>query len=217
MNFYRCGPNALLLHFADKPGDWAFQKCRALVTELEEHPPAGLVDFTPAYTNILLEFDVSASKELEQLGKRLIGQLEAAAKGKLPLGSIKEIPVTYKGPDLERVADFNKISLEQLVKYHTDPIYKVYFLGFSPGFPYLGDLHHRLRTPRLASPRAKVAAGSVAIGGDQTGVYTIDSPGGWNIIGHTKIKLFAPERARAGSEEDAFFLRQGDRVRFVLD
>ena len=84
-------------------------------------------------------------------------------------------------------------------------------LGFSPGFPYLGDLDSRLHTPRLASPRTHVAAGSVAIGGSHTGIYSVDGPGGWNIIGHTNLKPF--NSARDGAE--MFFLRQGDRVRFV--
>jgi KipI family sensor histidine kinase inhibitor len=89
-------------------------------------------------------------------------------------------------------------------------------LGFSPGFPYLGDLDPRLHTPRLASPRAKVRAGSVAIGGEHTGIYTVESPGGWNIIGHTPLKIFDPARGASERNERAmFFLKHGDRVKFV--
>src|ERR1043166_1800582 len=215
MTWQRYGPNSILVHFADKGGDWAFHKCRAIVAELEQRPPNGLLDFAPGYTSVLLEFDASARKSLDQFGDRAVAQLEAAAKKKVPLGPIREIPVKYNGPDLERVAQHNKITVAQVIKYHTSPIYNVYLLGFAPGFPYLGDLHHRLRTPRLASPRSKIPAGSVAIGGDQTGIYRIDSPGGWNIIGRTNAKLFTPQLATAGAEEAAFFLRQGDRVKFV--
>jgi inhibitor of KinA len=215
MQWRTYGPNALLIDFADKPGEWALHKCRAIVAYLRTKPPPGLIDFTPGYVNILLEFHPSLSKELELIAKELLPQLTSAAKKKLPPGSIKEIPVKYNGPDLERVAKHNQITIEQVIKYHTGVVYTVYLLGFSPGFPYLGDLHHRLPTPRLASPRPKVPAGSVAIGGEHTGIYTVDSPGGWNIIGHTRTKLFQPEKARLDSEESAFLLKQGDRVQFL--
>jgi inhibitor of KinA len=215
MTFTSYGPNSVLIHFADKPGDWAFQKCRAIVAELEQRPPPGLIDFAPGYTNILLEFDASARTILETIAARVVTQLEGAARKKLPLGRVNEIPVAYNGPDLQRVAEHNKITVEQVVQYHTARTYKVYLLGFALGFPYLGDLHHRLRTPRLASPRTKVPAGSIGIGGDQTGIYTIDSPGGWNIIGHTKVPIFKPDRGKPGAEEDAFLLKQGDQVKFV--
>ena len=89
-------------------------------------------------------------------------------------------------------------------------------LGFSPGFPYMGDLDPRLHTPRLASPRTKVRPGSVAIGGEHTGIYTVESAGGWNIIGHTSVKIFDPTRAAAdGRDKAMFFLSPGDRVKFV--
>ena len=137
--------------------------------------------------------------------------LGKAVRGKAPPGPVKEIPVRYEGVDLGRVAEHNRITVEQVVKYHTAPWYKVYLLGFAPGFPYLGELHHKLVTPRLERPRPRVEAGSVAIGGEQTGIYSVASPGGWNIIGRTEIRIFDP----ALSNEDSFFLKQGDRVRFT--
>jgi inhibitor of KinA len=215
VTWHRYGPNSLLIEFADKPGEWALQKCRGIVAELEEKPPVGLMDFAPGYINILLEFQPSVARDFEKIAREVIPQLEAASKKKLPPGPIREIPVKYNGPDLDRVAKRNKITIQQVIKYHTGVTYAVYLLGFSPGFPYLGDLHHRLRTPRLSVPRPKIAAGSVGIGGEQTGIYTVDSPGGWNIIGHTEVKLFEIEKALPQAEEGAFFLRQGDRVRLV--
>ena len=108
------------------------------------------------------------------------------------------------------------MTVEQVCELHSAPVYRVYMLGFSPGFPYLGDLDPRLHTPRLASPRAKVRAGSVAIGGEHTGVYTVDSPGGWNIIGHTPLKIFDPLRGDPNGQDEAmFWLKPGDRVKFV--
>jgi inhibitor of KinA len=122
-----------------------------------------------------------------------------------------EIPVCYDrtlGPDLEFVASHNNITIEQAVQYHSSAEYLVYFLGFSPGFPYLGELPRQLVTPRLSTPRLTVPAGSVAIGGHQTGVYPVSSPGGWRIIGRTPLRLFRPE------QDEPAFLRMGDTVRF---
>src|SRR5206468_3852982 len=146
----------------------------------------------------------------------LARQLEKSMGAKLRPGPVKEIPIIYDGPDLARVAKAHGLKVEQVQELHAAPIYKVYLLGFSPGFPYLGDLDPRLRTPRLASPRSAVRAGSVAIGGAHTGIYSIDSPGGWNIIGHTPLKLFDPTRATPPDrEQQMFLLKPGDRVKFV--
>jgi KipI family sensor histidine kinase inhibitor len=202
-----------LFHFADKIGDEAFLACRAIVAELERHPPEGLVEFVPAFTSILLEFDRRTVPDPRLRASQLIAQFRGAVATKYRAGPVKEIPVIYDGQDLERVAQHNRLPAEKVCELHAATVYKVYLLGFSPGFPYLGDLNPLLHTPRLPSPRPRVAAGSVAIGGEHTGIYPIESPGGWNIIGHTGLKLFDP--TRAADAEGMFFLRQGDRVRFV--
>ena len=103
------------------------------------------------------------------------------------------------------------MTARDVAELHSSTLYKVYLLGFSPGFPYLGDLDSRLHTPRLPSPRTRVPAGTVAIGGEHTGIYSVEGPGGWNIIGHTKVKLFDP----SSDGPEMSLLRQGDRVRFV--
>ena len=211
MNWIPYGHNAILVRFAGKPGEWAFQKCRALAHALETSSPKRVTEFVPGYTSILVEFELARDEDLSEAAEELMACLHGAITKKLPPGPLKEIPVRYDGPDLERVAEHNKITVAQVIRYHTMPVYKVYLLGFAPGFPYLGELHHRLRTPRLERPRARVGAGSVAIGGEQTGIYTVPTPGGWNIIGRTEVKLFNPE----GPGECAFFLRQGDQVRFA--
>ena len=123
-----------------------------------------------------------------------------------------EIPVKYGGecgPDLEDVARHTGLSPAEVVRLHASAEYLVYFLGFSPGFPYLGGLPPQLATPRLSAPRKKVSAGSVAIGGSQTGIYSVDTPGGWRIIGRTSVCLFD-----AGANPPAL-LRAGDYIRFV--
>ena len=193
------GPNAVLITFADKLGDEAFARGRALAHALERNPPPGLVEYVPAFTTMLLEFE----RDVPDLSF-----LEHVTVADLPPAPIKEIPVTYNGPDLQRVADHNQLTVGDVCERHAAVIYKVYMLGFSPGFPYLGDLDPQLQTPRLASPRTRVPAGSVAIGGQHTGIYPSETPGGWNIIGHTPVKLF-------DAAHTTFFLQPGDRVKFV--
>jgi len=214
MKWIPYGPDAWLLQFAERVGDKAFQRGRAIAAELDRRPPPGLVEYVPAFTTVLLEFSPGhgAAEELASLGSRLKKVLGV----KVPASKPKSIPVIYDGPDLERVAKRNKLSVEEVCRRHAAVVYKVYALGFSPGFPYLGDLDPRLHTPRLASPRPRVLAGSVAIGGEHTGIYSVESPGGWNIIGRTTVKLFDPSAAEAGvSPGRVFFLEPGDRVKFI--
>ena len=216
MKWVSYGPSSLLFRFAEWVGKEALARQRGIVTDLELHPPAGLVEFVPAFTTILLEFDPKIVPEPKHTAEELLRRFEAARQVKLHTTTVKEIPVRYDGEDLEAIANGRAMTVEKVCQLHCAPVYKVYMLGFSPGFPYLGDLDRRLHTPRLASPRAKVRAGSVAIGGEHTGVYTVDSPGGWNIIGHTPLKIFDPVRGEPnGPDEAMFWLEPGDRVKFV--
>lgn len=216
MNWIPYGPGAALLRFADELGDEAFALSRKIVAVLERNPPPGLIEFVPAFTTVLLEFDLSDGTGIEGRMAGFLQQLEDAIAAPIEESRIVDVPVIYDGPDLGRVAEWNKISVDDTIALHSAAIYKVYMLGFSPGFPYLGDLDPRLHTPRLASPRPLVRAGSVGIGGQHTGIYSVDSPGGWNVIGHTPVRLFDIERGRtAGRNEEMFLLRAGDRVRFV--
>lgn len=212
MNWIPYGPDAWLFQFAARVGDEAFARGRAIAAELERNPPHGLVEFVPSFTTILLEFSPGTidAAGLSSLGARL----RAISAHALPPAPVKEIPVVYDGPDLGRVAEAHGLRTKEVGEMHSATVYKVYLLGFAPGFPYMGELNSRLHTPRLAAPRPRVAAGSVAIGGEHTGIYPVDSPGGWNIIGHTTSRLFDP--ARDGNDGRAMFLLEpGDRVRFV--
>lgn len=216
MKWISYGPGAVILHFADKLGERAFLQCQLIMAELERRPPYGLVEAVPALTRILLEFDRKQVPDVMALIPHLEAQLKAAAKVKLPKVPVKEISVVYDGPDLERVAEMNRLTVADVCRRHAAVTYKVYMLGFAPGFPYLGDLDRRLRTPRLPSPRPRIEEGSVGIGGEHTGIYTVESPGGWNIIGHVLEPIFDPGRASSLSGEDAMFLlKPGDRVKFV--
>lgn len=216
MDWIPYGPHAALIRFADRVGDEAFQRGRAMGSALEKHPPPGLVEFVPAFTTLLLEFDPHDAPDTEAAMRELMPVLERATQQPHRPPPVKEIPVTYDGPDLERVARMHDLTAGEVRERHAGTIYKVYMLGFAPGFPYLGDLDESLHTPRLASPRKKVKAGSVAIGGEHTGIYPMEGPGGWNIIGHTTVQLCGSACLAGNSPRDeAFYLKQGDRVRFV--
>jgi inhibitor of KinA len=210
MNWVPYGPTGLLFRFAENVGDEAFATGFAITAELERNPPAGMIEFVPAFTTVLVRFEVEEQAAAARTD--LLRRFEGCVNATPPSRPVTEIPVTYNGVDLERIAELHQLTTREVVELHSAPLYKVYMLGFSPGFPYLGDLDARLHTPRLPSPRTRVPAGAVAIGGEHTGIYSVESPGGWNIIGHTKVKLFDPSRDGAGM----FLLRQGDRVRFVL-
>lgn len=240
MDWTPYGPDAWLLRFADGLGDETFARGRAIATALEQDPPEGLVAFVPSFTSVLLEFRPDAlgadpAERLAAIGRRLA----AAWAHPTVAAPVVEIPVFYDGPDLERVAAVHGLPVSEVIARHSATEYKVYLIGFSPGFPYLGDLDPLLHTPRLAVPRPRVPAGSVAIGGEHTGIYSVESPGGWNILGRTPVRLFVPEAAEAEGVEVAggpaaatatadhpvrgpldpdrriFRLRAGDRVRFV--
>jgi inhibitor of KinA len=130
----------------------------------------------------------------------------------IPLPRTVEIPVSYGGdfgPDIEFVAQAHNLTVEDVIRIHSRALYQIYMIGFTPGFPFLGGLPEDLKTPRLETPRPLVPAGSVGIANNQTGVYPIDSPGGWRLIGRTPLSLFNPSR------ENPFLYRAGDMIRFV--
>jgi inhibitor of KinA len=171
------------------------------------HHPA-IRNLHPGYGTVLVSFDPLqiGHAEVEQL----IRSAGTATAG--PAQRIIKVPVCYGGefgPDLRDVASLTGITEDEVVAAHSGAEYLTYFLGFSPGFPYLGGMPERIAAPRLDRPRTLVPAGSVAIGGKQTGIYPVASPGGWRIIGRTPIRLFRPESPHPT------LLSMGDRVRFV--
>jgi KipI family sensor histidine kinase inhibitor len=169
----------------------------------------GILDVVPAYATLAVYFDplVWAGAAL---GAELLRQARGAGAAPAP-GRTVTIPVLYggeAGPDLLELAGHCGLSPEQVVARHAAPDYRVYLLGFAPGFPYLGGLDPALAAPRRATPRLRVPRGSVGIAGLQTGVYPLETPGGWQLIGRTPLALFDPEAA------DPCLLHPGDRLRF---
>jgi KipI family sensor histidine kinase inhibitor len=202
---------SLLVSFGDAITLEAHTCVRKLLELLRAEPVAGVRDVNPAYCSVLVKFDGVALGHAE-LEKTLRGYLGRLDEVKLPAARLVEIPVCYGGefgPDLNDVAATQGISMERVVQLHTSREYVVYFLGFVPGFAYLGELPEELVTGRLATPRRSVPAGSMAIAGRQTAVYPFATPGGWRLLGRTPLKMFRAE------SEGLSLLAIGDRVKFV--
>ena len=187
------------------------QQVHRLDQEFIQAPMVGIVEVVPAYASLLIHYDPLVLSE-----PVVIAWIEKCAcqeeDGFLAEPRLVEIPVFYggvNGPDLESLARAHGLSVEEAVRLHSQPIYTVYMTGFTPGFPYLGGLPELLATPRLETPRSSVRAGSVGIAGSQTGIYPVESPGGWQIIGYTPTRLFDP------FQEPPALLSAGDQVRFI--
>ncbi|MCR4425354.1 MAG: 5-oxoprolinase subunit PxpB [Firmicutes bacterium] len=184
---------------------------RRSMLALQRVAPAWLVEVVPSYRSLLVVYD----PEKAQAGTVLrdLQAIEAAAgKSEFPAQTVLRIPVCYGGeygPDLGDVSSHTGLSPEEVIALHSSPAYLVYMIGFTIGFPYLGGMSPRLATPRLASPRTRIPAGSVGIAGQQTGIYSVDSPGGWRLIGRTPLKLADP------TTDPPCLLAAGDYVRFV--
>lgn len=209
------GDRALVVEFGDGIDPAVSAAVARLAARVAARKPDGVIETVPTYRSLMVHHDPCAgdpealAATLEALAAEV--SREAADPGATP-GRLVEIPVTYggeMGPDLPYVCEKTGLSPEEVVRLHTAPTYVVYMLGFLPGFPYMGGLDPRLATPRLSTPRLRIPAGSVGIGGEQTGVYTLESPGGWAVIGRTPLTLFDPMR------EEPCLLLAGDRVRFV--
>jgi KipI family sensor histidine kinase inhibitor len=170
---------------------------------------AGVQELIPGMNNLTLVFDPLRAEPADLEAAALA--LWAKPPRRQQLGRLVEIPVTYDGPDLGDVAAHCGLSADEVVHRHTQGQYVVYFLGFQPGFAYLGGLDEALHTPRRAEPRVAVPAGSVGIGGAQTGIYPLATPGGWQLIGRTSLALFDPQA------EPPTLLAPGDRVRFIAE
>ena len=208
--FLPASDQSLLVYLGHEISLAAHQRVIKLLRLLEHKPIAGVRDLHPAYCSVLINFDMLKlqHKELEEILRSYCAQLEEEL---LPEPRQIEIPVCYGGdfgPDLNDVCATLGITLAQAIELHGSVSYIFYFLGFVPGFAYLGELPKSLVMPRLQVPRRSVPRGSVGIAGNQTGVYPFATPGGWRLIGRTPLTMFRAENAVS-------LLSIGDRVRFV--
>ncbi|RDW15488.1 5-oxoprolinase subunit PxpB [Oceanobacillus chungangensis] len=187
------------------------EKIRSLALCLEKEKISGVIEWIPTYTAISISYDPYIIS-YDKLKNRIEDFREQMVSVKLPPAMVVHIPVCYGGeygPDLETVAKHNGINVEDVINLHADVDYLIYMMGFTPGFPYLGGMSEKIATPRLSNPRRKIPVGSVGIAGAQTGVYSMETPGGWQLIGRTPVRLFD------SSKQEPILLQAGNFVRFV--
>jgi KipI family sensor histidine kinase inhibitor len=204
------GDRALLVELGDQISPLINERVRELFLKLDRGPLEGVMELVPSYRSLMVVYD-PLRIGLDRLREEILERDQATDPSLVPEPKTLAVPVVYGGecgPDLEWVASFHKISPEQVIRLHTGTTYRVYMIGFTPGYPYLGELPEGLATPRRETPRTVVPQGSVAIAQRQTGIYPVQSPGGWHILGWTPIKLFD------ANEWPPTPLEMGDLVRF---
>jgi KipI family sensor histidine kinase inhibitor len=203
----RAGDRAVLVVLGTTIDPILLGEVLALDRALTRQPPEGLVSTVPAYGSLLCRYDahITDAHRVEDAIRELEGTIETS----IPSGPIVDIPTRYDGPDLPEVALKTNLTPAGVIEQHAGREYLVYCVGFAPGFTYCGALPDEIAVPRLASPRLRVPAGSIGIAGNQTGIYAVESPGGWNLIGRTTLRLFDP-----AADPPARFT-PGDRLRFI--
>lgn len=207
------GDSALLVQLGDEIDTTINQRVHALSALINTSPLEGVIETVPGYTTLLIHYDplILTNAEIHDWIRKKLDHIEDVNWRK---PRQLQVPVRYGGEygvDLQFVADYHHLRVEDVIRIHSEKTYTVYMMGFTPGFPYMGKLDDAIVTPRLETPRTHVPTGTVAIAGSQTGVYPIDSPGGWRLIGHTSLRLFDP------ASEAPFLFSPGDEVRFVVE
>ena len=201
------GDQALLVTLSSTVDPAVLGEVLSLDRALKDRRPQGLIGTVTAYGSLLCHYNPAVTRA-DRL-QEVIRELEGRPSTSFPLAPIVDVPTLYDGPDLIDVAMATNNAPAEVIEQHADREYLVYCVGFAPGFTYCGELPAELAVPRKATPRRSVAAGSVAIAGRQTGIYAVESPGGWNLIGRTDLRLFDP-----AADPPARF-KPGDRLRFV--
>jgi inhibitor of KinA len=219
------GEAAVLVSFDTKIDPVVHQAVRAFAACLEQHPFKGMTEYVEAFTGVTVFYDPAkicgegllqpdpeqaySYQAVVRYLQKLLSGIEIAAQDE---PRCVRIPVCYGGaygPDLEAVAEYHGMTAQEVIHLHAGGAYLVYMIGFAPGFPYVGGLPACIATPRRKSPRLAIPKGSVGIAGSQTGVYPLETPGGWQLIGRTPLALFRPE-----DQENPSLLRAGDRLEF---
>lgn len=212
MKFLKAGDSALVIELGNEISPIINFKLKKITEFLDNLNKTGIKDLLPTYRSIIVYYNplIVSFDEIKDIVEANCNfdneKAEEIEK------EIVEIPVVYGGeygPDLENIAAYNNITTEEVIKIHTSGEYLVYMLGFTPGFPYLGGMSKKIATPRLKEPRTKIPAGSVGIAGEQTGVYPIESPGGWQLLGRSPLSFFNP------NSDKPFLLKAGQYIKFV--
>jgi len=208
------GDAALVVEFEERIDETINRRGQMLAASIIARSIGGVLDVVPAFRSVAVYFDPLVT-DVDALRGTLAADLERAQTtepAEAMAGRHHRVPVKYGGeggPDLAAVADWAELSEDEVIARHHGREYRVFMLGFMPGFAYLGTVDERIAAPRLPTPRPKVPAGSVAIAGPQSGVYPSETPGGWRILGRTPVKVFDMQR------EDPFLFAPGDIVQFV--
>ncbi|MGD6993414.1 5-oxoprolinase subunit PxpB [Sutcliffiella horikoshii] len=212
IEFHPLGDTGIQVLFGSDISEGTNQEIRLFADQLKKLKLDGVIEWVPAYTTLTIFYHPDKiiykdlCKKLEDIQKRL--QKEDLSSN----STVYEIPVLYGGevgPDLSEVASHNGCTEDEVISIHSAKPYLIYMMGFVPGFPYLGGMPKKIATPRRENPRAKIEAGSVGIAGEQTGVYPLETPGGWQIIGRTPVKLYDPDNG------EPILLSAGSYIRFV--
>ena len=204
------GDSAVCVEFGNEISPEINRKIRAFKIALEKEQIEGIVETVPTYRSLLVVYEPE-TVSFGELTKRFGEVMKHIGSVQVPPPTVVEIPVLYggeMGPDLEYLADHNHMTPDEVIRLHTSEEYLIYMLGFIAGFPYLGGMNKKIATPRLKSPRVKIEGGSVGIAGEQTGIYPVASPGGWQLIGRTPVKLYDADR------EKPVLLEAGQYIKF---
>ncbi len=204
------GENALIVYFGEKTDPRVSAQVQQAVTILESELSDKLIDMVPSYASLLVIYDQLATDHLEvrRCIRKVLGQLSDSDSSE---GNLVILPAYYStesGPDLEALAQRADLSIDDVIKLHSEMEYRVYAIGFAPGFAYLGEVDERIAAPRLSTPRMKVPRGAIAIADRQTAVYPAVSPGGWNLIGLCPTRMFDPKAT------PTMPVQVGDRIKF---
>ena len=220
LQFFQISENAISLEFGDDINEETLDRIARLNQSIRRNPFAGLLSTIPAYTTLTLYFNpvalindpgLKGSTTLDKISRYIKSIHVETKKDQQTQNQIMQIPVCYDpvfGFDLQELSLFHQLKKEEIIDMHSSAVYTVYMIGFVPGFPYLGGLSEKLTAHRRQNPRPAIPAGSVGIAGQQTGIYPLDTPGGWQIIGRTPLKLFNVNRQQPS------LLKAGDKLKF---
>lgn len=204
------GENSVIVYFSERPCTRTSSLIASTAEQLDIALASKIIDLVPSYTSLLVVYDVTKIDYLT-IEKAIYAVVSTSSDKPLTIGKSIELPVYYSletGPDLQRLADHTKLSIDDVISIHQQTEYTVYAMGFAPGFAYLGETDEKIAMPRLATPRAEVPKGAVGIADRQTAIYPAESPGGWNLIGQCPTAMFKP------NQKPSTLVEVGDKVRF---